>query len=182
VEKPYRPPLSVSRPALLRDGSDATFRRLVNDLLTVSARMQLIRDGFGAIAGLSGPQYSLVMAIARLQGADGVSVNGLAEALHVSGPFVTAETGKLKRRGLIAKRVNPADRRGVLVTLTASGRRLVEDLSGTIRAVNDVIFRDLDAARFAALGAMVARLVDALADAHDLQQRLRAPRPRARSA
>lgn len=171
-DRRYRPPLSVSRTALLQRGSDEAFRRLIDDLFSLAARFQDIREGFGALAALSGAQYSILMTIARLQGLDGVAVNRLADRLHVSGAFVTAETGKLARRGLIAKRTNPRDRRGVLITLTPAGRQLIDQLGPTVRAVNDVIFRDLDPAQFEALQGIVGRMVEALGDAQALQRRM----------
>jgi DNA-binding MarR family transcriptional regulator len=73
---------------LLKGGSDRDFRALVHDLLTVSSRMELVRGHLGARMGVSGPQYSVLVAIAHLQGESGVSVSDLAEALHVSNAFI----------------------------------------------------------------------------------------------
>ena len=67
-------PATVSRPALLENGSDDRFRQLVYDLLTVSVRMEAAREHLARRLGVSGPQYSILMAIARLQGPHGVRV------------------------------------------------------------------------------------------------------------
>ena len=115
-------PLTVSRPALLQAGSDRRFRALVHDLLTVSTRMEIVRAHLGDRIGMSGPQYSVLIAVAHLQEADGVSVGAVAEALHVSNAFIASETGKLAQRGLLDKRTNPNDRRGVLVSMSPAGR------------------------------------------------------------
>src|SRR5215475_15811440 len=95
--------------------SDVQFRRLVRDLLTVTGRLELARDYFGRRINLTGPQYNLLMTVAELQGATGVSVGSVAQAMHVSSSFVTAETGKLSDVGLIRKRPNPNDGRGALL-------------------------------------------------------------------
>ena len=53
----------------------------------------------------------MMMAIAELQGSAGVSVTKLANYQHVAPAFVTAEVGKLVRKGYISKNSDPADRR-----------------------------------------------------------------------
>lgn len=88
--------LTVTNPACLVDGSDAEFRHLVNGLLPFAARLLSVRDGFGTLIGLTGIQYSLLIAIAQLSHDDVVTVNQLADHLHLSGAFITIETGKLK--------------------------------------------------------------------------------------
>jgi MarR family transcriptional regulator, organic hydroperoxide resistance regulator len=152
-------PPTTSRRALLKGGSDRDFRALVHDLLTVSSRMELVRGHLGARMGMSGPQYSVLVAIAHLQGDGGVSVSDLAEALHVSNAFIASETGKLARRRLVHKRVNPHDRRGVLISIAAAGRIEIGKIGEEIRAINDLFFGALDAKAFAALSAAVGALV-----------------------
>ena len=152
-------PATTSRRALLKGGSDGDFRALVHDLLTVSSRMELVRGHLGARMGMSGPQYSVLVAIAHLQGDGGVSVSDLAEALHVSNAFIASETGKLARRRLVHKRVNPHDRRGVLISIAPAGRIEIGKIGEEIRAINDLFFGALGAKTFAALSAAVGALV-----------------------
>jgi DNA-binding MarR family transcriptional regulator len=149
----------VSNPALLERGSDRRFRQLVYDLLTIATRMDLVRAYLGRQIGLTGPQYSLIIAVAHLQGENGVSVGSVAGALHVSSAFITVETGKLARRGLLWKRPNPADRRSVLLTLSSRGRLAINGLNAKIRAVNDRFFANLDHRSFLDLSATAAQLV-----------------------
>jgi DNA-binding MarR family transcriptional regulator len=99
-----------------------------------------VRDELGARLGISGAGYSVFMAIAQAPGAEGVSVGDVARHLRVSGAFVTVEAGKLARSGLVQKRVNPSDRRGVLLRLSAEGRRRLEALLPDLRAINDELF------------------------------------------
>jgi MarR family transcriptional regulator, organic hydroperoxide resistance regulator len=153
------PPVTVSHAALLERGSDRRFRQLVYDLLTVATRMDLVRAYLGRQIGLSGPQYSLIIAVAHLQGEQGVSVGSVAGALHVSSAFITAETGKLARRGLLWKRPNPADRRSVLLTLSPRGRLAIDGLNAKIRAVNDQFFGRLDRRSFLELSKTAAQLI-----------------------
>jgi len=91
-------PPTISSGALLERGSDRRFRALVNDLFTVASRMEIVRSHLGRRMGISGPQYSVLVAVAHLQGGRGASVGAVAQAMHVSSAFIAAETGKMARR------------------------------------------------------------------------------------
>jgi DNA-binding MarR family transcriptional regulator len=109
--------------------------------------------------GITGPQYSVLVAVAHLQGERGVSVGTLAQAMHVTSAFIAAETGKMAKLGLLLKRANPDDRRGVLISLASAGRLKLNRVSAEIRAINDLFFGALDAASFVALSAAAQALV-----------------------
>jgi DNA-binding MarR family transcriptional regulator len=162
---PYALPATVTRAPLLKDDSDQRFRVLVADLFTISTRMEMVREHLGGRMGISGPQYSIVVAVAHLQGRNGISVGALAQALHVSSAFIATEGGKLVRSGLLLKRTNPLDRRGVLLSVAPAGRLAVDRVSDEIRAVNDLFFGALDAVSFAALSAAAGALVESSAKA-----------------
>lgn len=158
-------PPTVSREALLRRGSDRCFRALVADLLTIAARMETVRAHHGRRIGITGPQYSVLIAIAHLQGETGVSVGAVAQALHVSSAFIAMETNKLARDGLVLKRRNPDDRRGVLLRLAPRGRLKIDRAAAEIRAVNDLFFGGLDSGSFRGLCTAAAALVESSRDA-----------------
>jgi MarR family transcriptional regulator, organic hydroperoxide resistance regulator len=151
--------LTVTHPSCLIDGSDAEFRHLVNGLLPFAARLLSIRDGFGSMVGLTGVQYSLIRSIAHLSARDEVTVNQLAEHLHLSGAFVTVETNKLKKLGLIDKKAHPDDRRKMRLTMTAAGNRLLNELLPTQQRINDVLFEGVTRSEFKMLCSVVDRLV-----------------------
>jgi len=162
---PYALPATVSRAPLLKGGSDHRFRVLVADLFTIATRMEMVREHLGRRMGISGPQYSIVVAVAHLQGFNGISVSALAQALHVSSAFIATEAGKLVRRRLLLKRTNPLDRRGVLLSVAPAGRLAVDRVSAEIRTINDLFFGALDAASFAGLSDAAAALVESSAKA-----------------
>jgi DNA-binding MarR family transcriptional regulator len=169
----YVLPPTASREALLENGSDRRFRTLVGDLLTISSRMEIVREYLGRRLGITGPQYSLIAAIAHLQESNGIGVGALAQTLHVSSAFVASETGKLSRRGFLLKRTNPLDRRSVLLRVAPAGRLAVDRVSAEIRAVNDLFFGALDAKAFAALSGVAGALVEssgkAMRHLHDVK-------------
>lgn len=149
-------PLTVSRRALLVEGSDAEFRRLIHDLIAYAHRLDACRDAFAAIIGVSGAQYEILMLVSR---AEGLAVGEVAARLHRSGAFITLEANKLVARGVLAKASDPADGRRVLLKATAAAYHLVERLAPHQRRINDALFACLDARRFAALRALAADLV-----------------------
>lgn len=165
-EEKAAPPVTSSRSELMADGTGERFRQLVNDLFTIAVRMDAVRARFSAMIGVSPPQYAILMTVAQLEGtAPGATVVAVAEHAHVSGAFVTAESGKLAGLKLLAKRPNPADGRSVLLSLTAKGRAAIEVALPNIRAVNDTFFGKLGAEDFARLSVIAARIVDASAGA-----------------
>ncbi len=163
--KQKRPPATVSKPELLVEGSDTEFRALVHDLMAFAHHIEACRDGFGAIAGLTGVQYEIFMAVKRFQpqaGAEavaGISVGQVAARLHRSGAFITLEVNKLVAKGLLSKESDPSDGRRVLLTVSKSGEALARTLSPVQQQVNDVLFACLDRKNFDRLRTLAAELV-----------------------
>ena len=91
---------TVNRTELLIDGKDDQFRKMVSDFFALAGKMELIRERFGERIGLNGRQYSLLIAISHLQGAEGVGVSAIADHLHLSGAFVTTEVSRLIELGV----------------------------------------------------------------------------------
>src|SRR5438445_8203041 len=150
------PPRTISRPALLVDGSDGEFRGLIHDLIAYGHRLDACRDAFAAVVGISGVQYEILMLVSR---ADGLSIGEVAERLHRSGAFITIEANKLAAAGILEKDSDPADGRRVLLRKTKKSRQLLERLAPFQVRVNDVLFERLDARRFRQLRALARDLV-----------------------
>src|SRR5699024_3383906 len=121
VTDPF-PPLSTSLPSFLDKGSDAKFRKLIYNVLTVSALMLKIRERYAAYIEVTGPQYSILVAIAE---SEQVTVSQLAQQLHVSPSFITAEVGKLHKQGYVKRNRNAADRRSAVLSLSKTGKELI---------------------------------------------------------
>jgi len=144
-------PLSISRREMLVDGSDQEFRRLIHRMLITAARLTEIRNGIAARVAVSGTQYTMLMSVLHFQGSEGISIGALAGHLEVTGAHVTGEIRKLAALGLVRKVVNPSDRRGVLVRLSAEGRKRLLRAFAFIRGVNDRLFAQVADAEFHAL-------------------------------
>ncbi|MCW5770583.1 MAG: winged helix-turn-helix transcriptional regulator [Rhodospirillaceae bacterium] len=159
MARAYRPPLSVSLPACLEHGRDDRLRAALHALFVASARFEQIRTAFGIRLGATGPQYTILAAAAEHQGAEGIGVGALAEYLHVAPSHVTTEVNKLVALGLVEKRANPDDGRGVLVRLSAAGEAALDALGVFRREVNDILFAGIDRAEFQTVARVLDRLV-----------------------
>lgn len=160
--------LTVSRPSLLRNGSDEAFRIMVHDMLGFAARIQEVRSRLGALISLSGSQYTILIALAQLEGPEGVGVNTIADHLHLSGAFVTIEVNKLVALGFVKKETNPEDRRRVLLTITPFARARLNELTRVQQPANDALFGELSDEDFD----MFRRILPVLVDSADRSLRL----------
>ena len=165
-------PLTVTRPELLDNGRDDGFRALVHDSLAFAARLQAIRDGYARLIGVSGPQYTILISIARLSKEQDVSVTTVAEHLHLSGSAVTNEVTKLVRKGLVEKTEDPADRRRVVLRITDEGRQRFRGLATIQSQVNDVHFGRLTREEFISLRRIMSDLVASTDEALSLLDHL----------
>lgn len=171
-------PLTVSRSELIVDGSDKQFRRLVHGLFAFLARHEAVRAGHGATIGLAGVEYTVLISIGHLNAEEGsVSVNRVAEHLHLSGAFVTTLTNRLLKLGLVHKEQDPEDRRRVKLRVSDAGRSLLAKLAPTQRQVNDVQFEGIDRAEFLKLIEIVEKLIGSSDRAMQLQAFLRGATP-----
>ena len=151
---------TVTEPAFLASGDDRAFRRMVHDSLAFAARLQAIRDGFAKLIGISGVQYTILISVYHLQVEENVSVGRVAEHLHLSGAFITNETNKLVRKGLLEKRQDPEDGRRMILNTTAEAQRRLTRLAPTQAQVNDAHFAPLaEGENFDAYRQIIGRLV-----------------------
>ncbi|ORE96356.1 MarR family winged helix-turn-helix transcriptional regulator [Acuticoccus yangtzensis] len=151
--------MTVNRPALVREGSDDAFRSVVHGLLAFTARLEAVRQGLGGLTDLSGPQYTILISIAHLSRAGDVSVSTVASHLHYSGAFVTAEVGRLAKKGLVEKAPNPSDGRRVNLTITHAGTERLNRMAETQAQVNDTLFAALGASDFDRLRVLLPGLI-----------------------
>ena len=135
------PPATVSRAALLIEGSDAEFRGLIHDLIAYGHRLDTCRDAFAAIVGISGAQYEILMLVSRA--ADLLAVGEVATRLHRSGAFITIEANKLVARGILEKVADPRDGRRVLLRANQKSRELLERLDAKRFRQLRLLARDL---------------------------------------
>jgi MarR family transcriptional regulator, organic hydroperoxide resistance regulator len=152
-------PLTVTRPELLSNGDDQLFRRALHDALGFSSRLQEIRNRLGEVIGLTGPAYSILIAIEHLSSEGEVGVSRVSDHLHLSGAFVTIEVIKLVKAGLVRKETDPEDGRRVILTVTELAHEKLAELSTTQQPVNDEIFNAFGSEDLESFARMMSSLV-----------------------
>jgi len=165
-------PLTISREALLVDGGDQVFRKLVHAFFAFNVRHEMIRDGHAKRIGLAGTEYTVLISIAHLSLEGPGNVKSVAEHLHVTTGFITNTTRKLQTRGLVKKTQDKADKRKTILTVTDRGIALLEELAPFQRQVNDAEFGALSRAEFLQLSDAIERLVQSSESAIGLQDGL----------
>ena len=134
------PPLTTTLKTFVKGGSDRELRKLVYTLVALGNLMSRHRKLCADHIGVSEAQAIMLRMIAESQDA---TVGRLAQQLQVTSQFVTIEIGDLVKNGIVEKRPNKADRRSMLLRLTAKGEGLVRELSTIMRIGNDIWLRSL---------------------------------------
>lgn len=101
-------------------------------------------------AGLTSGQFSLLMGLNRPKPS---SIGKIAALLAMDRTTLTANLKPLERRRLVEMTVDPADRRGRLLTLTKAGRALLRSAVPIWKRTHKQVQRPLEAAGIEALRA-----------------------------
>jgi DNA-binding MarR family transcriptional regulator len=142
-------PHTVSHSALLSTSGDEPFRQTLYFMVLAFSRLQTCREAFGRAMSLTGSQFAVLIGTAYRQQSKGVSIRALADHVQLAPTHVTTEVGRLIRKGLLTKRINARDRRGVLVKLSRRGEAALLHVAPFVRNVNNLLFAGVARADFA---------------------------------
>ncbi len=117
---------------------------------------RLVAAGF-AKAGASRQRYALLAALDELGPA---SQAALGRRVSIDPSDMVALLGELVTVGLVARTPDPADRRRNVVTITATGRRHLEELDGEVARLQDELLAPLSASERRQLVELLTKLVD----------------------
>lgn len=95
------------------------------------------------------PEHWRIMALLHEQ--PGLGAGAIAKGAVLPSASVTRHVDKLVERGMVVRRVDPADKRRVVLALSPRGQDKAERLLAEERAVEDTIAAGLGAERFKAL-------------------------------
>jgi DNA-binding MarR family transcriptional regulator len=115
----------------------------------------IARGASEAFASRFGVKNTELRILVQLGGPKPLAVNEIARRTRVDKAWISRSITALERRGLVRREPHPTDTRASLVSLTAQGRQLIEELAPVARARNDRLLEGLDRAE-------VHRLLDAL--------------------
>jgi DNA-binding MarR family transcriptional regulator len=109
--------------------------------------------------GLEPWEFDVLAALRREGPPYELSPGRLLASTMVTSGTMTARVDKLVDRGLVSRRPDPLDRRGVLVRLTASGRTAVDAALARLLASEEELLAALGAAERAELTDLLRRVV-----------------------
>lgn len=150
---------TVSRKELLVGGSDRTFRRTIHTLMAITNNVDNLKNSFGQLMGITGPQHEIVMLIARANDGEGIGVGEVARLIKRTSAFVATETNQLQKIGLIEKIPSDEDKRRVLLRLSDAGQERLRELAPVQREVNNALFGDFDRTEFLAFIGYIEKLL-----------------------
>jgi DNA-binding MarR family transcriptional regulator len=87
-------------------------------------------------AGLTPLQYGAMLHLSKITGKPGIEQNSLAERINIDRNTASLLVEQLVQKGLVERRVNGADRRARLLSLTPAGETLYARLRPAHAALN----------------------------------------------
>ena len=109
--------------------------------------------------GVSSGQLPVFFA---LSGGRALTQRALVDFAAIEQPTMAATLTRMERDGLIVRRPNPDDRRGVLISLTPAAETKAAEVRAATEAVNAAALSGLDAAEQAAVRALLSRVIAGL--------------------
>ncbi len=109
-------------------------------------------------------EFDVLSALRRSGEPYQLSPGRLMRLNHVTSGTMTNRVDRLQARGLVARRTDPADGRGVLVRLTPVGRDVVDAALADLLAWEEGLLAALDADDRAELATLLRRLLLAVDD------------------
>lgn len=119
------------------------------------------RDAFTA-ESIEPWEFDVLAALRRTGSPYQLSPGQLLRETMVTSGTMTNRIDRLSERGLVERSPDPADRRGVLVGLTAAGKRAVDGAFETLLASERELLGELSAAERRELAGLLKRLMKPL--------------------
>jgi len=130
--------------------------------LEVNVHLDEMRRFWAQTLGISGPQWTILTALAALDRGQGVPVKDLVAMLHVQQPFVTTQTKMLENSGFVRRTTSSDDGRVVLMSLSDKARKQIAHLSSRQEVLDKFIFADFDDRTLKDIADQIASLKDRL--------------------
>jgi DNA-binding MarR family transcriptional regulator len=127
-----------------RNTKEQTVSQLFRNILFVNARLEQTRRCWAGALGVSGPQFSIIAAVADLDSGIGVSVKNVSAVLNVDPSFVTTQSKDLERNGYLLRLTSEHDARVVLMSLSDKARQQIQNLSPHQDLLYEMIFAEFD--------------------------------------
>jgi DNA-binding MarR family transcriptional regulator len=117
-----------------------------------------LHDRRGVVSEAIGMSYLRAKALSRLMPGP-LTQRALSGALMTDAPYTSVLVDDLEQRGLVAREVNPADRRSKLVRITTAGRTVARKAQ-RIQSTPPAVLETLSATELATLERTLRQLVE----------------------
>jgi DNA-binding MarR family transcriptional regulator len=145
-------------------GLDPAPLAVVGRVIVLAQHLERSVEAALAAHGLTLGQFDILATLRRHGPTGGLTPTQLLRSVALSSGGMTARLTKLEARKLIVRRADPEDRRGVVVELTAKGRKVIEAAAATRFAEAADSLPPLTASEFAQLASLLRTWLAALPD------------------
>jgi DNA-binding MarR family transcriptional regulator len=151
------PPSSTNRPK--DHGGPGSFLGLAGRLERVARHLDRDRSRALALEGLTPRDIEILNALRRAGSPYRLSQGDLARAAQLTSGGMTGQADRMEQAGWVERNPDPHDRRGVLLTLTEAGQRVLKrSLKTYVQGANRTI-GGLDAGEQETLGALLSKVL-----------------------
>ena len=112
------------------------------------------------VAGLTPLQYGVLIHLSKVTGKPGIEQNSLAGRINVDRNTASLLAEQLVKKGLVQRRVNGADRRARLLSLTSKGEELYAQLRPAHLAANESILAPITPSEAKLLISLLIRVIE----------------------
>lgn len=125
-------------------------------ILRLAQSVEVARSRLLAEFGLSVADFDVMATLRRRSEPTGLKANYLQSSVMITSGGMTKRLDRLESAGWVERHADPDDRRGVLITLTPEGQRIIDDalpvlLDAEAKMIRDAIGSARDRERLAGL-------------------------------
>lgn len=139
------------------DDTDRTSR-----VIRLARHLELVRREILAARELDLWEYDVLAALRSSVPPYELSPGVLVEETLVASGTMTNRVDRLSRRGYVTREPDPADRRGVLVRLTVSGRKKIDTVAAELGTAEAAVWRSVGGRKSEQLDGAVRELLASL--------------------
>jgi DNA-binding MarR family transcriptional regulator len=154
--------LAIARLEARRPGIDASPLALSARLIRLARHLELARREVLAARGLEIWEYDVLFALRSADSTVGLSPSALMAATQVASGTMTNRVERLLKHGLVSRTPDPRDQRGVIVRLSASGKRRVDQACAAIASAENALWGSISDQRRAQLNHALRGMLTAI--------------------
>jgi DNA-binding MarR family transcriptional regulator len=138
---------------------DASPLEVVGRLLICAAHLERAIVAALQPLGLSFGDFDVLNTLRRRGDEEGTNPRDLARSSLITSGAMTSRLDRLEREGLINRKPDPRDRRGVLVQFTEQGERLAEEALHAVLAADEAFLEPLSPGQRDSVAAALKQLL-----------------------